>query len=369
MTPASRANQPYYPSLLMNSSTPNRRMIWNFVVAVMAPSISVLSLVAADAPRSSKPSGPAQSQPSSTPAPKAPQSEPEYNPAPTHANVAYGSHPKQVIHFWKADSEKPAPRLFFVHGGGWQGGNRSSGLYPALLNEMLSKGISVVSVEYRFVAEATADGVVPPVKGPLHDAARALQFVRSKAAEWNIDKKRIAASGGSAGACTSLWLAFHDDLADVHSADPVARESTRLLCAAVNGAQTSLDPSQMKEWIPNSRYGAHAFGISADLVKKNTPFDEFLAKRESILPWISEYSPYALVSGDDPPIYLFYGTAPALGQEEKDPTHSANFGVGLQERCKAAGVSCELVHPGAENVVHAKISDYLVAKLTAVLSR
>ncbi len=36
-------------------------------------------------------------------------------------------------------------------------------------------GISVVSVEYRFIPEATADGVVPPVKGPLHDAARALR--------------------------------------------------------------------------------------------------------------------------------------------------------------------------------------------------
>jgi hypothetical protein len=29
----------------------------------------------------------------------------------------------------------------------------------------------------------------------LHDAARALQFVRSKAAEWNIDEERIAAAG------------------------------------------------------------------------------------------------------------------------------------------------------------------------------
>ncbi len=48
---------------------------------------------------------------------------------------------------------------------------------------------------------------VPPVKGPLHDAARALQFVCSKSAEWNIDKQRIGASGGSAGACSSLWLA------------------------------------------------------------------------------------------------------------------------------------------------------------------
>ena len=43
--------------------------------------------------------------------------------------------------------------------------------------------------------------------------------------------------------------------------DPVARESSRLSCAAVTGAQTTLDPKQMKEWTPNSKYGAHAFGL------------------------------------------------------------------------------------------------------------
>src|SRR6185295_17550271 len=106
---------------------------------------------------------------------------------------------------------------------------------------------SVVSVEYRFVPQAQAAGVKPPVEWPLRDAARALQFVRSKAVEWNLDKKRIGATGGSAGACSSLWLAFHNDLADPKSADPIARESTRLWCAAVLGAQTSLDPRQLKE--------------------------------------------------------------------------------------------------------------------------
>ena len=80
------------------------------------------------------------------------------------------------------------------------------------------------------------------MKWPLEDAARAVQFLRSKAGEWNIDKTRIAATGGSAGACSSLWLAFHDDMAKPDSPDPVARESTRLTAAAVNGAQTSLDP-------------------------------------------------------------------------------------------------------------------------------
>lgn len=285
-------------------------------------------------------------------------------PNPTHYDVAYGPHPKQLLHFWKAESDKPSPVLFFIHGGGWTGGGRMSGLTP-MLREILDAGISVVSVEYRFIPEATADGVVPPVKGPLHDAARALQFVRGKAAEWNIDKERIGASGGSAGACSSLWLAFHPDLADPDSGDPVARESTRLWCAAVNGAQTTLDPRQMKEWTPNSRYGGHAFGFRGNPDKKLSQFDEFLAGREKILPWIAEYSPYALVSADDPPVYLFYSAPPALGKPQKDPTHTSNFGVKLQERCRSAGVACELVYPGAPGVKHATTSEYLIWKLKA----
>jgi acetyl esterase/lipase len=252
--------------------------------------------------------------------------------------------------------------LFFIHGGGWGGGNRLSGL-ANMLPVMLSNGISVVSVEYRFIAEATADKVVPPVKAPLHDAARALQFVRSKATEWNIDKQRIGASGGSAGACSSLWIAFHDDLADPKSSDPVARESTRLWCAAVSGAQTTLDPKQMKEWTPNSKYGGHAFGFTGDKEKKISQFDEFLAGREKILAWIAEYSPYALVTADDPPIYLYYSGPPALGQDQKDPTHTSNFGVKLQEHCRSVGVACELYYPGAPGAQHTNTTSYLIEKL------
>lgn len=298
------------------------------------------------------------------PAAKKPVKPAPTGPMPTMADVAYGTHPKQVLHFWKAESDKPTPVLFFIHGGGWQGGNRLSGLVN-MLPEMLKAGISVVSVEYRFINEATADKVVPPVKAPLHDAARALQFVRSKAAEWNIDKTRIGASGGSAGACSSLWLAFHPDLADPKSSDPIARESTRLWCAAVSGAQTTLDPQQMKEWTPNSRYGGHAFGFTGDKEKKLSQFDAFLAGREKILPWIAEYSPYALVTADDPPIYLIYGAPPALGQDQKDPTHTSNFGVKLQEKCKSVGVECELFYPGAPDAKHTTTQAYLIEKLKA----
>jgi acetyl esterase/lipase len=281
---------------------------------------------------------------------------------PTLTNVPYGPHPQQVLDFYRAESDKPTPLVFFIHGGGWLNGDKS-GFNGAQI--YLKEGISVVAINYRHISHAEADKLVPPVKGPLLDAARALQFVRSKAAEWNIDKARIGASGSSAGACSSLWLAFHPDLADPKSDDPVARESTRLWCAAVIRAQTTLDPQQIIAWTPNNTYGYHAFGFKGDPAQKLDPFAQFLAQREKILPWIAEYSPYALVSADDPPVYLAYNTPPAFGQKQDSPAHSANYGVGLAEKLRSAGVPYELNYPGAPQVQHATMQEYLIDKLKA----
>jgi acetyl esterase/lipase len=286
-------------------------------------------------------------------------------PPPTLAEVPYGEHERHVLDFWKAESAAPTPLVFVIHGGGWMSGSKERVGKFVDIEQALAAGISVAAINYRYVSQASAAGIEPPVQAPLHDAARALQLVRSKAAEWNLDKTRIGATGGSAGACSSLWLAFHDDLADPASSDPVARQSTRLWCAAVIGAQTTLDPQQMKEWTPNSRYGAHAFGINGDPTDRTAVFEKFLQERERIVPWIAEYSPYTLVTADDPPIYLSYAAPPALGQEQRDPTHTANFGVKLQERCQSVGVACELVYPGAPAVKHATAWQYLIERLKA----
>lgn len=298
---------------------------------------------------------PTQTQQSAPPAPPP-------NPSPTFTNVAYGEHSRQVLDFWKAPSGKPTPLLFYIHGGGWVRGDKKE--VPDVA-KYLAAGVSVVSINYRFSWQAQLAGVKPPVEWPLRDAARALQFVRAKAAEWNIDKRRIAASGKSAGACSSLWLAFHDDMAERKSRDPVARESTRLWRVAVNIAQTTLDPRQMKEWTPNSRYGGHAFGFMDpnDLKTRDTRFAEFLEHREEVLPWIKKYSPIEHASADDPPTYLYYDSAPALGQPQRDPTHTANFGVKLQEKLNGLGVACELVYPGAPTVRHASIDAFLIEEL------
>ena len=302
---------------------------------------------------------PAADQPNAKRAPKKqrkPAAQQGYNPSvpkPTFSEVSYGPHARNVLDFWKADAAKPTPLVFVIHGGGWVNGSKervTSAVDPAAL---LKAGISVVAINYRYTT--MAGDTTPPVKAPMDDCARALQFVRSKAAEWNLDKARIGAAGGSAGACSSLWLAFHDDLADPKSQDPIARESTRLHCAAVTGAQTTLDPKQMKEWTPNSTYGGHAFGFAS--------FSQFLEGREKIQPWIKAYSPYALATGDDASIYLIYTAPPALGQTQKDPTHTANFGVKLQEHCAVSKIPCELVYPGAPKVKHATPTEYLIKTL------
>jgi acetyl esterase/lipase len=260
---------------------------------------------------------------------------------PTHGNVSYGKNERDVMDFWQAKSDKPTPVVICIHGGSWIGGDKSS--YYGRVKTFLDAGISMATINYRLMKQANEEKVVPPVKAPLEDAARAVQFVRSKASEWNIDKKRVGATGGSAGGASTLWLAFHDDMADPSSSDPVARESTRLYCAAVEGAQSSLDPKDLLDWMPNYTYGAHAFGL------KN--IKEMVEQRDKIMPWIKQYSAIELVSKDDPPIGLYYGGVKGAkkGEAHPDPTHSPMLGLLLAERLKQAGVEYVLVYADQPN--------------------
>lgn len=297
---------------------------------------------------------------------KAKQKEPPARPEPTVADFAYGhDSERQKFDFWQAKSDQPTPLVLLIHGGGWMAGDKT-GYGANMIQPFLDAGISVAAINYRFILQAMEQKVEPPVKACLHDAARALQTIRSKSKEWNLDPTRVGATGGSAGACTSLWLALHDDLADPQTSDPIARQSTRLTCAAVNGAQTSLDPKELREWIPNAIYAGHAFGFAEKGRTRPQEFELLIANREKVLPWIKEYSPIELVTGDDPPIYLDYPnqkTPPKLGQQEADPTHSAMYGVKLAEKLNSAGVEVIVSYPGREDEKYGSITKFLIAKL------
>jgi acetyl esterase/lipase len=292
---------------------------------------------------------------------------PPARPTPTVENYAYANEsPRQVFDFWKAESAKPTPLVVFIHGGGWRGGDKT-GYGTTVIKPFLDQGISVASINYRFIEQAMNDKVEPPVKGCLHDAARAIQTLRSKAKEWNIDPTRIGATGSSAGACTSLWLALHNDLADPNSSDPVSRQSTRLTCIAVSGAQTSLDPKELREWMPNSVYGGHAFGFASPGRSRGEEFDLLIANRDKVLPWIKEYSPIELVSSDDPALYLEYPKqkeAPEIGKAEPDATHSSMYGIQLAKVAKEKNVELILVSPQSPNTLYPTMQAFLIDRLT-----
>ncbi len=292
-----------------------------------------------------------------------PKKEVPKGPTPTAADVKYGEHPRQVLDFWQAKSDSHTPVVIMIHGGGWVAGDKSG--YQNGVQPFLKAGISVVAINYRLVTQAVEKEIKPPVKWPLEDAARAVQFVRSKAKDWNLDKTHIAATGGSAGACSSLWLLYHDDLADPKSTDPIARESTRLFCAAVNGAQTTLDPKFLREWMPNARYGGHAFGIRNEK-ERDGAFQKFFEERETLLPWIKEYSPLTHVTSDDPPVFMEFPSQkkpPVKGEAQDDPTHSALSGMILMEKLKEAKVEGIITYPGHPHEKYKNSTDYLIDRL------
>lgn len=130
-------------------------------------------------------------------------------PAKTYDDISYGEHPNQVIDFWKAEVNGPAPLVIYIHGGGFKGGAHEK-VSGVKIQHYLDTGIHHASIEYRLTEHA-------PLPAAHEDAVRALQFICSKAGEWGVDKSRIAAYGGSAGAQLVAYLAWHDDFADPES--------------------------------------------------------------------------------------------------------------------------------------------------------
>ena len=273
-------------------------------------------------------------------------------PKATHADLSYGPHAMNVLDFWKAEGDGPRPLLVYIHGGGWTSGDKKQ--KPANFKPFLNKGISYAAVNYRLSGEA-------PLPAPVHDAARAIQFIRSKADEWNIDKNRIALTGGSAGACTSMWILLHDDLADPHSDDPVLRESTRVTAAAVAGGQTSIDPKVIEPWLGPNVLKHRMINMAVG----ESTIEGALENYEKYRDLYVEFSPYNHLSKDDPPLLMSYGNNMTL--PSKDAGHGIHhpvYGVKMKEKADKLGLECHLLIPGISQPEKYKSgNEFLMAKL------
>ncbi|AKJ63928.1 alpha/beta hydrolase [Kiritimatiella glycovorans] len=249
-----------------------------------------------------------------------------YRVPPTHRDVCYGEHESMVLDFWEAASDRPAPLFVWFHGGGFRGGDKS-GIPRELMERLLESGVSVASVNYRLTH-------LGPYPQPMEDSARAIQFLRSRAEEWAIDPRRVAAGGGSAGSGIAQWLGFHDDLADPASSDPIERQSTRLSCVLAYNMQSTYDPRVIREIIPGMT-GRHDalpafYGLPENWsldTARITPEQDALFK---------DASPVTHLDAGDPPVFSFHFEK----QSVPGNIHHSNFGRYLEKKAEKVGVEC-----------------------------
>ena len=287
--------------------------------------------------------------------------------APTHANIKYGEHERNVFDLWLAESKKPTPLALYIHGGGFVAGSKEK-VSKDVLTELLDAGISVASINYRYLSIDT------PLPTSHHDARRALQFMRSKAKEWNIDKSRVAAFGGSAGAQICMWLSYSDEMAKPKSKDPIERESTRLTCVATMGGQTTNEIEFWKEMITG------LMGSEIDTEGLVRPLGGLVdPEKVRMATWGSKtvdkankkaarHSALNLVSEDDPPIFMSYGMAPSAKPPENKIRvrgwliHHVNLGIALKEKTDTLKLESHLKYPGAD-LKYPTQNEFLIDKL------
>jgi acetyl esterase/lipase len=108
----------------------------------------------------------------------------------------------------RPDGEGPFPAVVFIHGGGWQGGDRK--MYRDDIEEFAKRGYVAATVTYRLVntKKPEKERVIFPAQ--INDVKCAVRFLRANAKRYHLDPNRIGATGGSAGGHLVLMLGTTD---------------------------------------------------------------------------------------------------------------------------------------------------------------
>ena len=121
--------------------------------------------------------------------------------------------------FWPAPDKANGAIFIVAPGGGYRSLAAHEG--EPFAKWLAANGITAFVLKYRLAT----DGYRVPVI--LQDAARAMRLVRSNAAAWGLDPKRIGMIGSSAGGHLTATLITQFDAGKADASDPIERESSR----------------------------------------------------------------------------------------------------------------------------------------------
>jgi acetyl esterase/lipase len=186
----------------------------------------------------------------------------------------------------KTASDKPRPCIVWIHGGGWQGGDKASG--RGRLSRYVAGGDYVgVSVGYRL----TDKGSWP---AQIHDCKAAIRWIRASAEKLGIDPEKIGVWGSSAGGHLVSHLGSSGDVKEVEGDLGTTGISSRVACVV-----DFCGPSDFTAFAADSprvnQPGQPVYKLLGGPLKEKT--DE-----------AKQASPITFVTPDDPPFLIVHGT-------------------------------------------------------------
>lgn len=267
-----------------------------------------------------------------------------------YQGIAYGPYDENLFDIYLPKSEEPTPLLLWIHGGGFTGGSRDTSDSEEFVMSYLAEGVAFATIDYRLLTSPDPDGVIKS----LTDSTRALQFIRYHAAQLNVDPSNVILMGGSAGAGTSLWIGFKDDMADPSNEDPVLRQSTRVTALIAIATQATYDIGKWKT-VVFEEYGldllelADALGLAQNLLDFYgiTDIDDF--ESVAILEYRERVDMLDLMDDKDPPFYAQNDLEPA---GPNAPPLSVNLAFHHANHAKVLAEKADEI--GLENVVYMK---------------
>jgi len=277
-----------------------------------------------------------------------------------YVNETYGDHQRNKFDIWLAKSDKPTPLVIYIHGGGFGSGDKSQHYNSKQLVSFLDKGISVATINYRFQKHEPYG-----ILASLNDSKRCLQFIRYHADKYNIDKTKIGVYGSSAGAGTSLWIAFSDDMSDLDNPDLILRESTRISCVGALATQATYNffkwpeilnlPEELMLDANTEKRIAKAFGLK---------YEEGIDLK-SYKKIIEELDFLEKIDKNDPPMFVFNnqkgGIPVTNGQRNHHPLHAK----ALKDKADREGLESVVYAPkiGISNAENIDLVDFFSSKL------
>jgi acetyl esterase/lipase len=126
-------------------------------------------------------------------------------------NIPYGSQAHQLLDIYQPDVPGNYPVIVYIHGGGWNSGNKE--LYALVAQKLVPYDVVVVVPRYQLYPDAT----YPQMRD---DVSTALAWTVNNIAQYSGDPNRIVFGGQSAGAQLSAMTVFDRSVLATHNLTP-----------------------------------------------------------------------------------------------------------------------------------------------------